>query len=126
MPPTIAFILDGVPSDTMLTLYWLRCILVPLFVILFSEIIVLHCRKPFPTLIALCAVAAVVVLRPAYNLIDWGYPFFPPWQFVAAPWIGALSPFVVRFVRRGVCRLRRIRWASRQNDEYYMLHVPYP
>jgi len=37
MLPNIAFILDGVPSDTMLTLFWLRCILVPLFVILFRR-----------------------------------------------------------------------------------------
>lgn len=90
----IAIILDGVPSDATLTWHWVRCVLVPAAVILFLRGTFRAKKKSFLASLALCTVAAAVVLRPAYDLINWGWPFFPQWWFVAAPWVCALLPFV--------------------------------
>jgi hypothetical protein len=95
MKSPFAFILDGVPSDASLAFYWLRCVLIPATTICLAFLIARSDKKPVSTLVGLCVVAALVVLRPAYDLISWGYPFFPSRWFIAAPWIGASLPFAV-------------------------------
>jgi hypothetical protein len=80
----VAILLDAPPSDWSIAWYWLRCILIPFSVILLSWMTVRHLRKPVLPQVVLSLVAALVVLRPAYDLINYGYPFFPSLWFIAA------------------------------------------
>jgi hypothetical protein len=90
--PAFAFLLDGGPPKAALVLHWISCIAMPIAIAFFSWLAIRRSRKLFPTLLALCVVGAAVILLPAYDLIHWGYPFYPSLGFTIIPWIGAALP----------------------------------
>lgn len=92
---TIAFILDGAPSDAELFRHGLRCVFVSGGAMFFSWILARRQRHSLPIAMILGCVSALMILGPSYNLINWGYPFTPPKWLKVIPWVAAVLPFVV-------------------------------